>query len=50
MSDADYHEGWHDAIQQTLRQASMTGLSGGELIDLVKWLQEQLHIAKEDLQ
>ena len=50
MSDADYHEGWYDALQSALRYTAVTGMNGGDLHDLIDWLQEQLEIAKEDLQ
>ena len=47
MSDADYHEGWHDAIQSALQNANMIGLMGGDLHQFLDWLHEQLKLAKE---
>lgn len=50
MSDTDYHEGWHDALQSALRNAAVTRMSGGDLQQFMDWLHDQLQIAKEDLE
>ena len=50
MSDADYHEGWHDALQSAMRHAAVTGMNGGDLHQFIDWLHDQLQLAKEDME